>query len=132
MKGVVTMIVQTWETDLHQYVEKWNEGFQTFDAAPIKAFYHDEFVGYWGNSKLVVPDQYDKHYDLEQTLRGMPGAVKEFNILHSAKRADNEVAVIGTWTAHFDGQNYPSQCIYIWRHTESGWKLLREYIELER
>lgn len=122
----------SWQQDLDMYFSRWNEGFQTFDVAPIKAFYHEDFNGFWGNSQLLIPDQYGKDYDVEEVLRGMPGAVKMFTPLHFSNRAENEVAVIGVLTATFEGKKYPSQCLYILRHTAGGWKILREYIELER
>ena len=121
-----------WKLALDLYFSKWNEGFKTFDAAPIKTFYHDDFIGFWGNSQLTVPDQYGRDYDVEQVLRGMPGAVKTFTPLHSSRRSDNEVAVIGVLSAAYEGNHYPSQCLYILRNTDDGWKILREYIELER
>lgn len=123
---------EQWKQDLDMYFSKWNEGFQTFDAAPIKAFYHDDFVGFWGHSQLLVPDQYGREYDVEEVLRGMPGAIKTFTPLHHSPRAENEIAVIGVLSAAFEGKEYPSQCIYILRNTNKGWKILREYIELER
>ena len=123
---------EQWKKALDLYFSKWNEGFLTFDASPIKDFYHKDFIGFWGHSKLLVPDQYNKEYDVEEVLRGMPGAVKTFTPLHYSQRADNEVSVIGVLSATFEGKDYPSQCLYILRNTNDGWKILREYIELER
>ena len=125
-------MIEQWKQDMDTYFGKWNEGFQTFDATPIKAFYHEDFIGFWGNSQLNVPDQYGRDYDVEAVLRDMPGAVKTFTPLHFSRRTENEVAVIGILSASFKGKEYPSQCLYILRHTEDGWKILREYIELER
>lgn len=113
-------------------MSKWNEGFQTLDASPIKSFYHDDFIGFWGNSQLTVPDQYRKDYDVEEVLLSMPGAIKTFTALHFSNRSENEVAVIGVLSAEYKGNHYPSQCLYILRKMNDGWKILREYIELER
>ena len=122
----------SWEQALNEYFAKWNEGFINFEPAPIKDFYHDEFIGFWGNSQLTVPEQYSKDYDLEVVLRSMPGAVKKFNTLHYSERGENEIAIIGIEIALFEGNHYPAQTMYIWRNTENGWKIMREYIELER
>ena len=122
----------SWEQALNEYFAKWNEGFITFDPVPIKDFYHEEFLGFWGNSQLTVPEQYGKDYDLEVILRDMQGAVKTFKTLHYSERGKNEIAVIGIEVALFEGNQYPAQTMYIWRNTETGWKIMREYIELER
>jgi len=123
---------EQWKKDLTQYFSEWNKGFQTFNATAIKRFYHNDFIGFWGNSKLNIPDQYGKDYDIEEVLRDMPGAIKTFAPLHYSHRSDNEVAVIGVLSAEYEGNHYPSQCLYILRNTDDGWKILREYIELER
>lgn len=121
-----------WQEQFNLYFSKWNEGFKTFDAAPIKMFYHEDFVGYWGNSKLTIPDQYDRNYNVEEVLQGMPGAIKTFTTLHSSHRAEDEVSVLGILTASYEGQEYPSHCLYILRKTNNHWKILREYIEIDR
>lgn len=122
---------EQWKHDLDVYFSKWNEGFKTFESGPIKSFYHDDFVGFWGNSKLSIPDQYGRDYDVEAVLKGMPGAVKTFNILHHAQRAENEVVVTGVLSAAYEGRIYPSQCLYVLRFCEDRWKIMREYIEIE-
>ncbi len=121
-----------WQEAFNLYFSKWNEGFITFNAAPIRTFYHDEFVGFWGNSQLTIPDHYDRYYNVEDVLRGMPGAVKTFSTLHFTNRSENEVSILGILTATYEGQDYPSNCLYILRNTDNGWKILREYIEIDR
>ncbi|SEA00470.1 hypothetical protein SAMN05421743_102196 [Thalassobacillus cyri] len=43
-----------------------------------------------------------------------------------------EYLVLGREVNWINGDPYPAQCMFVWRKEGEEWKLVREYIELER
>ena len=63
----------------------------------------------------------------------MDNAEKSFETLSMTKRNNgNEILVLGRETNVISGVHYYAQCMFVWRKENNEWKLLREYIELER
>lgn len=118
---------------LNSYFAAWNEGFSTKDGELIRHFMSKDFVGYWAHSDISEPTPYYYDYDLDSVLKQMDNAHKSFELLSSCSRNnDNEVIVLGKETNVINEVPYSAQCMFIWRNEDSEWKLLREYIELER
>ena len=118
---------------LNSYFVAWNEGFSTKDGEGIRSFMSKNFVGYWAHSGISEPTPYYYDYDLESVLKQIDNAHKSFEI-HAcrSRNNDNEVIVLGKETNVISGVPYTAQCMFIWRNEDREWKLLREYIELER
>ena len=123
----------TIEKVLEDYFHSWNEGFIHKNGEGIRWFMSKEFTGYWGHSGLEKPQEYGYDYDLDAVLMNEGNAHKSFSILSVTERRNGEeLIVLGRETNTINGQAFPAQCLFIWRKEETGWKLLREYIELEK
>lgn len=91
------------------------------------------FVGYWAHSNIDQPDPYFYNYDLDSVLKQMDNAEKSFEAVSITKRRNGEeYLVLGRETNVINGEPYTAQCMFVWRKEDGNWKLLREYIELER
>ena len=111
----------------------WNEGFKSKNGDNIRNFMSESFVGYWAHSNIKQPDPYFYSYDLNTTLEQMNNAEKSFEIYSITERKNgNELIVFGRETNMISGEAFAAQCMFIWRKEDNQWKLLREYIELER
>ncbi|GGE61700.1 DUF4440 domain-containing protein [Priestia taiwanensis] len=115
------------------YFKAWNEGFITKDASTIRNYMSEKFVGYWSHANLDKPEEYGYHYDIASVLREYNDAEKSFEIFSSvARKSEEEYIVVGREVNTINGEAYAAQFMFIWRKEEATWKLLREYIELER
>jgi len=118
---------------LKKYFMSWNEGFRTKDEAGIKSYMSKDFVGYWSHSGIQEPDPYYYDYDLNSVLKQMDNAEKSFDVATISKRNNGkEALVLGRETNVINRKAYTAQSMLVWRNEEGGWKLLREYIELEK
>ena len=118
---------------LNGYFKSWNEGFITKNGDGIRNYMSENFVGYWAHSNLDKPDQYDYNYDLNNVLKQYENAEKSFEPVSITERKNgDEFLVLGRETNTINGEPYPAQCMFVWRKEGNEWKLLREYIELER
>lgn len=111
----------------------WNEGFISKSRDSIRSYMSKKFVGYWAHSNLDKPDVYYYTYDLNNVLKQMDKAEKSFEIVSITTRKNGfEFLVIGRETNLINGEPFTAQCMFVWRKEGNEWKLLREYIELER
>ncbi|MCA1319360.1 nuclear transport factor 2 family protein [Bacillus tianshenii] len=118
---------------VEEYFSAWDRAFITKDPSEIKSFMSEKFVGYWAHSGLDRPQEYDYHYDLVSVLNQYQDATKNFKVESiSPRKNGQEYIVMGCETAVISGAEYPAKCIFIWREENHEWKLIREYIELER
>ncbi|MFD1020879.1 nuclear transport factor 2 family protein [Thalassobacillus hwangdonensis] len=118
---------------LEEYFHAWNEGFTTKNGDGIRAHMSKEFVGYWAHSGIKEPDPYFYDYDLNSVLKQMDDAEKSFETASVSERKEGEeVLVLGKETNVIGGIPFTAQCMFVWRNEENGWKLIREYIELEK
>ncbi|NHM32071.1 nuclear transport factor 2 family protein [Neobacillus terrae] len=118
---------------LNNYFKAWNDGFVTKNGEGIRNYMSESFVGYWAHSNLDKPDTYHYDYDLNSVLRQMDNAEKSFEGVSITERKNgNEILVLGRETNVINGAPYTAQCMFVWRKEGNEWKLLREYIELER
>jgi hypothetical protein len=118
---------------LQNYFKTWNEGFITKNGDGIREFMSKNFVGYWAHSNIEKPDPYYYDYDLNNVLKQMDNAHKSFEPVTITKRKDGEeYLVLGRETNLINCEPFTAQCMFVWRIEENEWKLLREYIELER
>lgn len=123
----------TIEKLLEDYINSWNEGFISKNGDKIRRFMSLDFTGYWGHSGLEKPEEYGYNYDLDAVLVNEGDAHKSFDIMSVTERRNGEeLVVFGRETNTINGQVFSAQCLFIWRKEEHGWRLLREYIELER
>ncbi|WP_026691071.1 nuclear transport factor 2 family protein [Alteribacter aurantiacus] len=115
------------------YFTAWNEAFKSKDADLIRNYMSKEFIGYWAHSGLKEPDSYGYEYDLEAVLKQMGDAEKSFEPQSTTKRKNGqEYLVLGRETSLINGEEYSAQCMFVWRKENGDWRLIREYIELER
>ncbi|WP_019241072.1 MULTISPECIES: nuclear transport factor 2 family protein [Bacillus] len=118
---------------LNQYFEAWNLGLRNKNGTEIRMFMSEKFIGYWAHSNLDCPEEYRYDYDIDEVLMQYNTAEKSFNPLSFTERNNgDEMVVMGREINIIDGEPYPAQCMFIWRKEEGQWKLVREYIELER
>lgn len=118
---------------LNDYFKVWNAGFISKNADGIRSYMSKDFVGYWAHSKIEQPDPYYYDYDLTSVLQHMDHAEKSFEAVSITSRNNgNEYLVLGRETNTINGDPYTAQCMFVWRKEGHEWKLLREYIELER
>ena len=118
---------------LNSYFKAWNDGFVSKNSDGIRDYMSKSFVGYWAHSNLDKPDVYYYDYDLNSVLRQMDNAEKSFEAVSITKRNnENEILVLGRETNLINEVPYYAQCMFVWRKESNKWKLLREYIELER
>ena len=118
---------------LTEYFKAWNEGFINKNGEAIRTFMSEKFVGYWSHSNLDKPQEYSDEYDLNSVLKQYGKAEKSFEPLSIKERNNGEeVVIFGRETNEINGKSHHAQCMFIWRIEENQWKLLREYIELER
>jgi ketosteroid isomerase-like protein len=118
---------------LNRYFTSWNEGFKSKNGDEIRNHMSQNFVGYWAHSSIHQPEPYFYNYDLNNVLEQMNNAKKSFETYSIAERnSGNEVIVLGKETNVINGKPYAAQCMFVWRKEDNQWKLLREYIELER
>lgn len=121
----------TIEKLMEDYFNSWNEGFISKNSEGIRSFMSRDFTGYWGHSGLTKPQEYGYDYDLDAVLVNEGSAYKSFDILSVTERGNGqELIVFGKETNMINGQAFPAQCLFVWRKEATGWKLLREYIEL--
>lgn len=118
---------------LDAYFKAWNDGFESKNGDEIRSLMSRNFIGYWCHAKLDKPEEYDYTYDLNGVLAQYGTAEKHFEVLSITERNDgNEVIVFGRERNIVDGVTHPAQVMFIWRKEESKWRLIREYIELEK
>lgn len=118
---------------LKDYFKCWDKAFISKDGEKIKSYMSKDFKGYWAHSGLEEPDQYDYNYDLNGVLQQYDKAEKSFEPASISIRKNGEqFVVIGTETALINGEAFSATCMFVWRKEEDKWKLLREYIELEK
>ncbi|MBM7095106.1 nuclear transport factor 2 family protein [Bacillus sp. H-16] len=118
---------------LDEYFSAWNEGFKSKDGEGIRGFMSRDFAGYWAHSEIKKPDSYGYDYDLDAVLRQMDDARKSFETVSITTRKEGvECLVLGRETNLIQGVPYSAECMFVWRKEQDGWKLVREYIELER
>ncbi|MFG6113738.1 nuclear transport factor 2 family protein [Halobacillus sp. MO56] len=122
------------EAVLKDYFQAWNEGFVSKSGKTIRKFMSRNFVGYWAHSNLEQPDQYKyDEYDLDAVLQQYGDAEKSFEAASITERhKGKEYLVLGREINRINGDPYPAQCMFVWRKEGGEWKLVREYIELER
>ncbi|MFS0780685.1 DUF4440 domain-containing protein [Bacillus sp. 1P06AnD] len=127
------MILTDIKTIVNEYFTSWNDSFISKNPDPIRYWMSRQFIGYWSYSGLVLPEQYGYQYDLERVLVQYGKAEKSFEAALIAERdGGNEYIVSGREKNLIDGVPHYAQCMFLWRKEEKGWKLLREYIELEK
>ncbi|MFT4414300.1 nuclear transport factor 2 family protein [Fredinandcohnia humi] len=115
------------------YFKAWNKGFSSKNGDEIRNLMSKSFVGYWAHSGLDIPDQYDYHYDLAGVLSQYGNAHKSFKVENTSLRKNGEEYVVtGTETNTIDGIPHPAKCMFVIRKEDTDWKLVREYIELEK
>ncbi|WP_249366703.1 MULTISPECIES: DUF4440 domain-containing protein [Neobacillus] len=91
------------------------------------------FVGYWAHSNIDKPEPYYYDYDLNSVLRQMDNAEKSFEVVSITERKNGEeYLILGRETNLINSKPFTAQCMFVWRNEDNEWKLLREYIELER
>ena len=118
---------------LNRYFKAWNDGFVSKKSDGIREYMSKRFVGYWAHSNIEQPEPYYYDYDLNSVLREMDHAEKSFEMVSITKRKNgNEYVVLGRETNLINGSPYYAQCMFVWRKESNEWKLLREYIELEK
>lgn len=118
---------------LNSYFKTWNEGFVSKNGDGIREYMSEKFVGYWANSSIDKPDPYFYDYDLNNVLKQMDNAEKSFEIISITERKNgDECLILGKETNLINGKLFAAQCMFVWRKERNGWRLLREYIELER
>lgn len=118
---------------LNDYFDAWNKGFISKNGEEIRNFMSKNFVGYWANSNIEKPDPYYYEYDLDSVLKQMDNAEKSFKYVSIIERKNGEEFLIsGRETNTINGEHFTAQCMFVWRKEDNEWKLLREYIELER
>lgn len=118
---------------LDGYFKAWNDGFVSKSGNEIREYMSKVFVGYWAHSHLDQPDQYHYDYDLDGVLQQYGNAHKSFEPLSITERRNgDEYLVVGRETNMINGEPYRAQCMFVWRKESDNWKLVREYIELER
>lgn len=118
---------------LAAYFNAWNVGFASKNEDEIRSFMSEKFMGYWSHANLDEPMQYDYHYDLNSVLEQYVDAEKSFESISIQERNNGEeIVVFGRETNKINGQSHHAQCMLVWRKEEGRWKLLREYIELEK
>ena len=125
--------METIQDVLKDYFKSWNEGFISKNGDKIRSYMSKNFVGYWAHSNLEQPEVYDHNYDINEVLKQTDNAEKSFETLSITNRKNGlEFLVLGKETNLINGEPYTAQCMFVWRNEENKWKLLREYIELER
>ncbi|WLD94722.1 DUF4440 domain-containing protein [Alkalihalobacillus sp. AL-G] len=118
---------------LDSYFDAWNRAFQSKNDTEIRAFLSKEFKGHFGRSEMTEAYTYDADYEIVPILNMYTTAEKSFEVLSSAKRnSDREIVVIGNEQNLIDGELSKAKSMMIWRNENNEWKLLREYIELEK
>ncbi|TKC19217.1 nuclear transport factor 2 family protein [Robertmurraya kyonggiensis] len=118
---------------LVDYMQAWNDGFVSKDGDMIREFMSKNFIGYWCHGNLNKPDEYDYHYDVNGVLQQYENAEKSFEPYSITERKNGEeYLILGREINRINGEPFPAQCMFIWRKEQENWKLLREYIELER
>jgi hypothetical protein len=118
---------------LNGYFIAWNEGFISKNGDGIRAYMSKSFVGYWAHSNIDKPEPYYYDYDLNSVLRQMDIAEKSFEVVSITERKNGEeYLILGRETNLINGKPFTAQCMFVWRKEDNEWKLLREYIELER
>jgi hypothetical protein len=118
---------------LNSYFVAWNEGFISKNGDGIRDYMSKSFVGYWAHSDIDHPEPYFYDYDLNSVLSQMNNAQKSFEVVSITERKNGEEYIIlGRETNVINGEPYAAQCMFVWRKEDIEWKLLREYIELER
>lgn len=126
-------ILEKLKKQLDAYFQGWNEGCKKQDGEIIRSFLSNDFVGYWAHSSILEPTPYFYSYDLQAVVEQMVGAKKTFTIYSMVPRKnETEWIVVGQEICQIQGQEHPAQCMLIWRNEQNEWKLLREYIELEK
>ncbi|MFC0522895.1 DUF4440 domain-containing protein [Pontibacillus salicampi] len=120
------------QTTLNDYFNAWNQALQTKDGEFIRQYMSRSFVGYWAYSEVREPDPYYYDYDLHLVLKQMNDAEKSFHPLSIVERkGGQEAIVVGRETNVIKGEPFSAHCMFIWGREDEGWKLQREYIELE-
>jgi hypothetical protein len=118
---------------LNNYFHTWNQGFATKNETPIKEMMSSDFKGYWSHSGMNEALIYDYHYDIKEVLMNYDDAQKSFETLSVTERQDGEqIIVTGQETSIINNVPHKARCMFIWKRENDNWKLLREYIELER
>ncbi|MCA0983238.1 nuclear transport factor 2 family protein [Halobacillus yeomjeoni] len=118
---------------LNNYFSTWNEGFETKSGDKIREYMSEDFVGYWSHSGIQEPEPYYYDYDLDTVLKQMDNAEKTFEPVSVNERKDgDEYVILGKETNTINGKPFTAQCMFVWRNEVGGWKLLKEYIELEK
>ena len=125
--------METIQNVLKDYFKSWNEGFISKNGDKIRSYMSEKFVGYWAHSNLEQPEVYYHNYDINEVLKQTDNAEKSFETVSITNRKNGlEFLVLGKETNLINGEPYTAQCMFVWRNEENKWKLLREYIELER
>ncbi len=125
--------MKTVEEVINKYFQAWNEGFISKNGDGIRSFMSQNFVGYWAHSEITQPEPYFYSYDLNSVLSQIDDAEKTFEIYSVVERNNgSQKVVMGRETNVIGGRPFTAQCMFIWRLEGSEWKLLREYIELEK
>ncbi|WP_249365577.1 hypothetical protein [Cytobacillus citreus] len=63
---------------LNDYFQCWNEALLSKNGDKLRNYMSKSFVGYWANSNLELPDQYDNTYDIEAVLKQYDNSEKSF------------------------------------------------------
>lgn len=125
--------MKSFDCVLDAYFQCWNNAFVSKDDEEIRQFMSENFVGYWAHSNLNQPDQYDYTYDINGVLKQYDNVEKSFKPASiSVRKEGEEFLVIGTEKALINGITQLAKCMFVWRKENNEWKLLREYIELEK
>lgn len=115
------------------YFEAWTEASKRKDATKIRELMSRDFQGYWSHAGLTKPDNYGYNYDIEGVLVHEGPFEKKFEVQSLVERHQgNQYIAMGRETNIINGQAHYAQCMFIWRKEQGEWKLLREYIELEK
>ncbi|WP_164667461.1 nuclear transport factor 2 family protein [Virgibacillus doumboii] len=121
------------KTVLNEYYNTWNDAFNSKDADRIRDYMSESFTGFWANSTIDQPTQYDYNYDIDSVLAQYDDAHKSYVPESIIERNDgNDYLIYGTETNTVNGTPLQAKCMFVWRKEQGQWKLVREYIELER
>ncbi|MDP5274257.1 nuclear transport factor 2 family protein [Chengkuizengella axinellae] len=118
---------------IDDYFRTWNDAFVSQSEEGIRAYMSKSFIGHWAHSDLDIPMQYRYDYNIQNVLEQYGNAKKSFEPSAITERKDGkQLIVVGRETNMINEKPYRAQCMLIWQKEDNEWKLLREYIELER
>ncbi|MGM7683236.1 DUF4440 domain-containing protein [Cytobacillus sp. Hm23] len=119
---------------LDRYYKSWNEGFKSKNGDDIRKYMSKSFIGFWAHSNLNHPEQYDYNYDINAVLQqydeNTEMTLEPLSI--TERNNGDEHIILGTKISIINGTPAYAKCMFIWKREENNWKLLREFIEIEK